>query len=134
MAKCKRIPFPKQKICLGDFRHIMVIQGRNIKAPKEGVDFDEIFDDKLTIKVAVKTLGSLGRGVEVFDATNVGVTATHQIITIRVVLGLTSESWGVIKGVKYRFLTVPGDLDLDGRYTVIFATVRGPEGIKANFA
>ncbi len=100
MAVCKKIRVAHRTLCAGDLRERITLEDRDIAAPGT-VDFGEDFTAPVITPAAVKTL----RGAAVFDASGVGVTATHDFF-IRYKAGITQEKWVQWRSERYDILAV----------------------------
>ncbi len=110
MAVCKRIKAQNRKICAGDLRNRITLQGRFIIPPTED-DFTERFTDTANVFAMVKTL----IGTVVFDGVDTDVAATHDFF-IRYRSDVTAETWIEWNDIRYNILRVE---DFDGRRTFL---------------
>lgn len=133
MAKCVAIQRKKKRTCIGARNKWITIQARAIQPPcDDGVDYSEEFTKKVRVKALVETTEGVRGGETIFDDTNTETVVTHKF-NIRFITGVTSESWVLMDGIKYRILGVQ-NVDESNKYIIIKATKRGKESVTANFA
>lgn len=129
MTQCQSIYRKRKKVCIGDKDTLITIQNRSIKAPTDGVDFDEEFS-------AVGKYWALhdrpGNST-LFDGTNTEVVVTDRFY-IEYDARVTTESWIELDGNKYDIVASP--LDIDGTKTdmLLNCVLRGPKTKKVNLS
>lgn len=114
----KRVNVARRKLCAGDLRERITLEDRDIAAPAT-VDFGEDFTAPKITPAAVKTL----IGVDVFDSSGKGATATHDFF-IRYQTGVTQEKWVKWKADRYDILVVE-DLEERNEWLRLRSTFKG---------
>ncbi len=84
MASCERKRFSKKKICVGDLRHVIVIQSRSLSDAKIGDNEpEEIFATVLKTRAGIRTLEGMFSGAAVFQGLNIEDRPTHTFTVVR---------------------------------------------------
>ena len=130
MPDCKSIQRLKQKVCIAGMRHRIDLFFRALQPiTKDGVDFDEAFENKHTVWALLDTR----RGVVFFDDTNIEQRTTHRFIfrfIPEVIFNVTSEDFIVFRGRRYRVINAE-NLEEDDTFHQVDCVVRGNELLEA---
>lgn len=112
----------RRKLCAGDFRDRVQLQGRRLAEPLFGdADFDEKFEPNPERWASVKTV----TGRTIFDgASQRDFEVTHEV-RIRFDLCVTSETWvKLADGRRLKILRVE-DFEERHEYQILICTDRG---------
>lgn len=131
MSTCKRLKVDKNKICFGDYRHVIELLSRDIKAPSIGEkQAEEVFVNIDTPYAAVKTFGggNVGsRGIRRFNGINIDPKATHLFFVPFTDLYAaieTENNFILFSGKHYSILSVD-DINEDNLTIMYQCTERG---------
>lgn len=131
MSACERVKIKKRKICLGDLKHYILIQRRDLKGKKFGeLDLEESFSDILSCWAAVQTSNS----TRSFNSVGTNALITH-VFYIRYFQDceVSPQDWVEFECNKYRIETIE-NLDQENQWLKLNCIKKGTKQLGGNLA